>query len=93
MLSTLEKPHNRDLWISEAAYFLAEVRGFEPDKALDNWLEAEISYSEMLIAAYLIRLEEDNEPINIIGLRQLAASIGVENPGSPCKSMQFIYNQ
>ena len=79
MLSTLSTPLNRHLWISEAAYILAEARGFELNEALDNWLEAEISFNEMLIAAYLARLEEDNEPISTISLKQLAVLIGVEN--------------
>jgi len=95
MLNTLEKPHNRLLWISEASYFLAEARGFVPDKALEDWLEAEISYSEMLIAAYLAGLEEDNESVSTFGLQQLAASIGVENPDkliSKAKLVQAIQN-
>jgi hypothetical protein len=34
--------------ISEAAYFLAEDRGFEPGRALDDWLEAELKVKEVL---------------------------------------------
>lgn len=34
--------------ISEAAYFLAENRGFEPGRALDDWLEAERKVKEDL---------------------------------------------
>jgi len=34
--------------ISEAAYFLAEKRGFEPGRALDDWLEAELNVKEVL---------------------------------------------
>ncbi len=34
--------------ISEAAYFLAEKRGFEPGRALDDWLEAELKVKEVL---------------------------------------------
>ncbi len=29
--------------ISEAAYFLAEMRGFEPGRLMDDWLEAELN--------------------------------------------------
>ncbi len=36
--------------ISEAAYFLAEKRGFEPGAALDDWLEAELEVKEVLTA-------------------------------------------
>ena len=95
MLSTQKKVINRHQWISEAAYFLAEAKSFKPDKTLDNWLEAEINYSEMLIAAYLARLEEDNEPVSTFGLQQLAASIGVENSDkliSKTKLVQAIQN-
>ena len=95
MLSTLANPLNRQLWISEAAYFLAEARGFELNQALDNWLEAEITFNEMLIAAYLARLEEDNEPVSIFGLQQLAALIGIENSdklNSKAKLVQAIQN-
>jgi Protein of unknown function (DUF2934) len=34
--------------ISEAAYFLAEKRGFEPGRALSDWLEAELQVKEVL---------------------------------------------
>jgi hypothetical protein len=34
--------------ISEAAYFLAENRGFEPGRALDDWREAELKVKEVL---------------------------------------------
>jgi len=34
--------------VSEAAYFLAEKRGFEPGRMLDDWLEAELKVRDML---------------------------------------------
>jgi len=34
--------------VSEAAYFLAEKRGFEPGRMLDDWLEAELKVKDML---------------------------------------------
>ena len=34
--------------ISEAAYFLAEKRGFVPGLALSDWLEAELQVKETL---------------------------------------------
>ena len=34
--------------ISEAAYFLAEKRGFEPGQALHDWLEAELEVKARL---------------------------------------------
>jgi hypothetical protein len=34
--------------ISEAAYFLAEDRGFEPGHALEDWLRAELKGKQVL---------------------------------------------
>jgi len=34
--------------ISEAAYFVAEKRGFEPGRTLDDWLEAELQVRDLL---------------------------------------------
>lgn len=48
--SSFHKPMEPD-WhrmISEAAFFLAEKRGFEPGRALDDWLEAERTVKELL---------------------------------------------
>jgi hypothetical protein len=36
--------------ISEAAYYLAEKRGFRPGAAMDDWLEAELQVKEILAA-------------------------------------------
>ena len=91
MLSTQKKVINRHQWISEAAYFLAEAKSFKIDKTLDNWLEAELAYSEMMIATYLARQKEDNEPINIVGLQQLAASLGIENPEKLISKAKLIH--
>lgn len=78
MLGQLIKTINRHRWIAEAAYFIAETRSFEPGKELDDWLQAEIAYSEMLISTYVAMLAEDG-PITIVGLKQLASLIGIEN--------------
>ncbi|WP_233144587.1 DUF2934 domain-containing protein [Methyloprofundus sedimenti] len=72
MLSALAKPLNRDQWISEAAYFLAKARDFESGKALNDWLEAEIAYCDMLISAYIAALDEDNQPITICSLQPVS---------------------
>lgn len=48
--SSFDPPMESD-WhrmISEAAYFLAEKRGFEPGWALDDWLKAELDVREIL---------------------------------------------
>ncbi|MGZ8190438.1 MAG: DUF2934 domain-containing protein [Methylococcaceae bacterium] len=78
MLNKIVENINRHQWIAEAAYFKAEARGFEPGKTLDDWLEAEIDFSEMLIALYISLLEEDG-PITNVSLRQLAKFIGIQN--------------
>lgn len=36
-----EKSMSREQRIAEAAYFIAEARGFSGDHALDDWLQAE----------------------------------------------------
>lgn len=69
---------NRRQWIAEAAYYKAEARNFEPGRALNDWLEAEMDFSEMLIAAYVALLHEDG-PMTMLGLQQLAVLIGIEN--------------
>ena len=33
--------------IATAAYYIAEARGFSPGRELDDWLEAEASFSVM----------------------------------------------
>lgn len=78
MLDKIVKNINRHQWVAEAAYYKALARGFEPGKALDDWLEAEIDFSEMLITLYVSLLEEDG-PITTVSLRQLAAFIGIQN--------------
>lgn len=77
MLSDLLSTINRQQWIAEAAYYKAEARSFKPGRALNDWLEAEIDYLEMLIAAYVAMLQEDG-PMTMLGLQQLAALIGIE---------------
>jgi hypothetical protein len=34
--------------ISEAAYYLAEKRGFLPGRAMEDWLEAELQVKDLL---------------------------------------------
>jgi hypothetical protein len=48
--SSFDAPMEAD-WhrmISEAAYYLAEKRGFRPGAAMDDWLEAELQVKEVL---------------------------------------------
>jgi hypothetical protein len=80
---------SRQEWISVAAYYKAEARGFEPGKELDDWLEAEKDYSAMLISLYLSVSKEDGG-MTIAGLQQLAKSIGVQNPEGMSLEIELI---
>ena len=91
MLSALAKPLNRYQWISEAAYFLAEARAFESGKELNDWLEAEIGFCEMLINAYMATLEEDNQPITICSLQQLASLLGIEHSDELTSKVELVH--
>jgi hypothetical protein len=66
-------------WISEAAYYKAEARGFTPGLELDDWLAAENDYVKLQIAQHLVIAKEDGG-VTILGLQELARSVGVENP-------------
>ena len=68
----------RHQWISVVAYFKAEARDFEPGKELDDWLEAEIEYTEFQIQAFILRCQEDGD-VSINSLQELAKSLGVSN--------------
>ena len=68
----------RHQWISVAAYFKAEARNFDPGKKLDDWLEAEIDYTEFQIQAFILRCQEDGD-VSIHSLQELAKSLGVPN--------------
>ena len=70
---------HRQHWISVAAYYKAQAREFEPGKELDDWLEAEKDYSKLLVALFISASNEDGG-MTILGLQQLAKSIGVQNP-------------
>ena len=78
MLSTFVKNLNRQQWVSDAAYYKALARGFEPNKEQDDWLAAEDDYLTMLVDLQLHVLEEDGT-VSTMGLQQIAASLGVEN--------------
>lgn len=42
MTGPVEKPQQeRNQMIAEAAYYIAEQRGFQGDRAMDDWLQAE----------------------------------------------------
>jgi len=48
----------REIMIAEAAYYIAERRGFEPGAELDDWLEAENEIDRLLA---VLAAEGDDE--------------------------------
>jgi hypothetical protein len=44
------EPEVREIMIAEAAYYIAERRGFEPGAEEDDWLEAEAAIDQLLAA-------------------------------------------
>jgi hypothetical protein len=89
MLNHAVKPVNRHQWISEAAYYKALARKLVPGEGLADWLEAETDYSNMLIAEYISILEEDG-PMTILGLQQLAAFIGINNTDDMLSEVELV---
>jgi len=75
----IEESKIRHQWISVAAYYKAQARGFSPGLELNDWLAAEKEYVEMRVTLYLSIAEEDGA-MTIGSLRELANSIGVQNP-------------
>lgn len=70
---------SRQQWISDAAYYKAEARGFVPSHEITDWLEAEQDYVEMLVDLFLSVFREDGA-LTVTGLQQLAKAIGVQKP-------------
>lgn len=79
----------RHQWISEAAYYKAEVRNFAPGRELDDWLAAENEYVKDACARYLSMAEEDGA-MTVPGLQELAKSVGVENPENITLKIELI---
>lgn len=77
-------------WISEAAYYKAEARNFTPGRALNDWLKAENDYVNKQIADYISKIEEDGA-IAIMGLQQLAKSIGIADPESINLKIELVH--
>ncbi len=53
-VTSLEQPNNeeeRQLMISEVAYYRAKYRGFKPGHEIEDWLEDEKQIEEMLDVA------------------------------------------
>ena len=74
-----EESKTRHEWISVAAYYKAQARGFVAGQELDDWLAAEKNYIDILLTTYLSIIEEDGV-ITLSSLQQLAKAMGVESP-------------
>ena len=85
----VEQSIARHKWISEAAYFKAEARAFKAGRKLNDWLEAEKEYIEMLITDYLSVCKEDGG-INKVSLQQLAKQIGIKNPEQITQTNELV---
>lgn len=81
---------SRHHWISVAAYYKAEARGFKPGKALDDWLEAENEYIDQQIASFSLRCQEDGG-YTIASLQALARSIGIDNANSIHDEIELVH--
>ncbi len=68
---------SRQQWISDAAYYKAEARGFIPGHEHTDWLAAEQDYIEMLVDLFLSVFREDGA-MTVIGL----AATGESNWGA-----------
>jgi Protein of unknown function (DUF2934) len=70
---------SRQQWVSDAAYYKAEARGFIPGYEVADWLAAEQEFIEMLVDLFLSVFREDGS-MTMTGLQQLATAIGVSKP-------------
>lgn len=80
---------NRHEWISVAAYFKSELRGFTPGLELDDWLAAEIDYFEILIKSFLVVSSEDGG-MTVSSLRKLAETLGIPEVENICLQTELI---
>ena len=71
----------RQQWISVAAYYKAEHRGFKEGKAIDDWLEAELEYIKFLVELFILHSKEDGG-MTLEGVQQLAILVGVVHASS-----------
>lgn len=80
---------SRQHWISDAAYYKAQARGFFTGYEINDWLEAEQDFDEMLVDLFLPVFREDGV-ITIKGLQQLAGAIGVVRPERIGSKLELI---
>jgi|GEM_PF-769027 len=80
---------SRQQWISDAAYFKAENRGFCSGYAVVDWLEAEQEYLDMIVQMFITEFYEDGS-MTINGLQQLAEAVGVKNSATLDSKLELI---
>jgi hypothetical protein len=79
----------REQWIAVAAYFKAEARGYIPGLEIQDWLEAEQDYLDMVVQLFLSVFNEDGF-MTITGLQQLAKAVGVKKPERIDSKLELI---
>lgn len=70
---------SRQHWVSEAAYYKAEIRNFAQGHELEDWREAERDYLHALINAFTLRCQEDGG-MSLAELKELASDLGMVSP-------------
>ncbi len=80
----------RDHWISDAAYYKAQARGFIPGYDVYDWLEAEQEYKEMQVGLFLAKCKEDG-CMTVTGLRELAKEVGVSRTERIYSQIKLIH--
>jgi|GEM_PF-984318 Protein of unknown function (DUF2934) len=68
----------RQQWISEAAYYKAKNRNFEPGFEEYDWQLSEQEFMKTMVTHFLNICSEDGG-ITLIGLQRLAKLLGIEN--------------
>ena len=80
----------RHQWISEAAFYKAMSRDFEPGFELDDWLFAEREFVKELIANYHIVSAEDGG-LTLVGIQRLAKLLGIKNTDTFDQKEELIH--
>ncbi len=81
---------DRHQWISEAAFYKAMSRNFEPGFELDDWLFAEREFVKKLIATYHIISSEDGG-LTLLGIQRFAKQLGIENTETLIQKEDLIH--
>lgn len=92
MPTKLEEPTNltRHQWVSVAAYFKAEKRGFKAGKEIDDWLEAELEHINFLVDLFVLHSKEDGG-MTLAGLQKLAILIGIAHAKTIKSEKEIIH--